>query len=50
MALYGELYKRTLDLGLQMQVFHGPSSDAVTMHPSVGETPIYIARYNCTAQ
>ena len=28
-----------------MQVFHGPSSDAVTMHQSVGETRIHIAPY-----
>ena len=28
-----------------MQVFHGPSSDAVTMHQSVGETRIHVARY-----
>ena len=32
-----------------MQVFHGPSSDAVAMHQSVGETWILIARlYNPT--
>ena len=28
-----------------MLVFHGPSSDAVTMHQSVGETGIHIAPY-----
>ena len=28
-----------------MQVFHGPSSDAVTMHQSVRETRIHIAPY-----
>ena len=28
-----------------MHVFYGPSSDAVTMHQSVGETRIHIARY-----
>ena len=28
-----------------MQVFHGPSSDAVTKHQSVGETRIHIAPY-----
>ena len=28
-----------------MQVFHGPSSGAVAMHQSVGETRIHIAPY-----
>ena len=29
-----------------MQVFHGPSSDAVTMHQSIGETWINVALYS----